>query len=496
MSLSPRTKKVILRLVIVVVLLGAFGAWFGWYKFFREEPEPRWASEAERFKYGSIGAEATRGLPFYIWLVLPRVFPEYVPGPGGYKAFGLVWEEGHEMPVGFTKRVIGFARVANNCAICHVGTWRTKADETPNVVVAAPAHSSDVQGLLRFLTKCGLDPRFTADNLLAEIDREVKLSLIDRLIYRFALIPLTRRALQQQNEQLKWMNRPGWPDWGRGRDDPMNLTKYFMTNMAVDNSTGQADFPSVWNLKVRKGDGLYLNWSCDTPAVRSVLIDSALGLGSAPDPNLPFDELQWSLKRRAWFLQRMEELDNFLSETPPPKYPFPIDAARAAQGKAVYDAQCASCHDVGQKFTNKPVPLAEIGTDVERANTWLQSAADEANRRVKEMGIDRKNMVKIEGYQSPPLDGIWMRAPYLHNGSVPTMRALLSPVAERPKVFHRGFDVYDPVNVGFVTDGFDTQRLGWKHDVNERGNGNQGHVYGTTLSAPEKDALLEYLKTL
>ncbi len=56
--------------------------------------------------------------------------------------------------------------------------------------------------------------------------------------------------------------------------------------------------------------------------------------------------------------------------------------------------------------------------------------------------------------------------------------------------------MYDPVNVGFVTSGFDTQRLGWKHDTSERGNGNQGHAYGTTLNANDKNALLEYLKTL
>jgi hypothetical protein len=204
MSLSPRTKKIILRCVVIVLILGGAGAWFGWYKFFREQPEPRWANDTERFKYGSIGAEATRGLPYYIWLVLPRMFPEFLPGAGGYKSFGLVWEQGQEMPVGFTKRVIGFPRVANNCAICHVGTWRSKEEETPNVVATAPAHSTDVQGLLRFLTKCGLDPRFTASNVLAEIDREVKLSFIDRLIYRFALVPLTRSALQQQNESLKW----------------------------------------------------------------------------------------------------------------------------------------------------------------------------------------------------------------------------------------------------------------------------------------------------
>jgi mono/diheme cytochrome c family protein len=494
--MNPHVKRKIIRVLLFLVVLGVAGGWFTYVKFFREDPEPVWANESERFKYGTIGAEATRGIPYYIWLVLPRIFSDYVPGPGGYKAFGLVWEEGHEMPVGFTKRVIGFPRVANNCAICHVGTWRSKEDETPHVIVAAPSHTTDVQGLLRFLTRCGSDPRFTASTILAEIDREVKLSVIDRLIYRFALIPLTRRALQQQEKQLAWMNRPGWPDWGRGRDDPMNLTKYFMTSMATDNTTGQADFPSVWNLKIRKGDGLFLNWSCDTPAVRSVLIDSALGLGSAPDPNLPFDELIWSWHRRSWFLQRMADLDNFLSELPPPKYPFSIDAKLVAQGKPLYTQHCSSCHDVGGRYTNKPVPLGEIGTDRERVDTWTQAAADEANRRVKEMGITRPNMDKIEAYQSPPLDGIWMRAPYLHNGSVPTLRDLLNSTGERPRVFYRGYDVYDPVKVGFVTSGFDTKRHGWKLDTTERGNGNQGHLYGTTLSPSEKDALLEYLKTL
>ncbi len=496
MPLSPRTKRKLLLAAAVLLALGVFVAWFSWRYFFREEPEPQWADQSERFKYGSIGAENTRGIPYYVWLVLPRVFPEHLPGPGGYKSFGLVWEEGREFPSGFTKRVIGFPRVANNCAICHTGTWRRSEDDTPQVVVAAPSHTTDIQALLRFLIACGEDPRFNASTLLAEIDREVKLSFIERQLYRFAIIPLTRRALLRQKDQLAWMNRPGWPDWGRGRDDPMNLTKYFMTSMAVDNTTGQADFPSVWNLKIRKGDGLYLNWSCDTPAVRSVLIDSALGLGTAPDATVPLDELNWSLKRRDWFVQRMAELDDFLSELPPPAYPFSIDKALADRGRPLYVQHCASCHEIGGQFTNKPVDPDEIGTDRERLDTWTQAAADEANRRVKEMGIDRPNMVRIVGYQSPPLDGLWLRAPYLHNGSVPTLRDLLNPAHERPTSFHRGYDVYDPVNVGFVTRGFDIARHGWKHDTTERGNGNQGHTYGTTLPPDEKNALLEYLKTL
>jgi hypothetical protein len=111
------------------------------------------------------------------------------------------------------------------------------------------------------------------------------------------------------------------------------------------------------------------------------------------------------------------------------------------------------------------------------------------------MGINRPNMVKQEGYCSPPLDGLWLRAPYLHNGSVPNMRELLEPVEKRTPVFYRGYDVYDPPNMGFITSGPEAERVGWKLDVNERGNGNKGHTYGADLTSNEKEALLEYLKT-
>ena len=131
--MSSKTKRKILITLIVLVVLGGAGGLFAWYKFFREEDQPPFADEIERFKYGSIGAEAGRGIPYWVWLVLPRIFPDLLPGPGGYKSFGLVWEEGKELPAGFSKKVVGFPRVANNCAICHVGTWRTKPDEVPHV---------------------------------------------------------------------------------------------------------------------------------------------------------------------------------------------------------------------------------------------------------------------------------------------------------------------------------------------------------------------------
>ena len=97
-------------IVLVLVLLAGVGAFGGWYKFFREEPQPEWitADPHMRFKYGSIGAEHDAGVPYWIWYVLPRMFPEKLPGPGGYASLGVWWEEGQELPIGFTKKVIGF----------------------------------------------------------------------------------------------------------------------------------------------------------------------------------------------------------------------------------------------------------------------------------------------------------------------------------------------------------------------------------------------------
>ena len=103
---------------------------------------------------------------------------------------------------------------------------------------------------------------------------------------------------------------------------------------------------------------------------------------------------------------------------------------------------------------------------------------------------------KTDGYANMPLDGLWLRAPYLHNGSVPTLRDLLKPPDQRPKVFFRGYDGYDYDNVGFVSSGPDAERFGSRYDTTVQGNNNSGHLYGTNLSQAEQDALLEYLKTL
>ncbi|HEY1764226.1 MAG TPA: hypothetical protein VGF85_04830, partial [Opitutaceae bacterium] len=106
---------------------------------------------------------------------------------------------------------------------------------------------------------------------------------------------------------------------------------------------------------------------------------------------------------------------------------------------------------------------------------------------------------KTNGYANQPLDGLWLRSPYLHNGSVPTVRDLLEPAAKRPKSFYRGYDVYDPKDLGYVsTVGTEGDRRYFAYDTTLPGNGNFGHegrYYGTDLSDDDKQALLEFLKT-
>ena len=145
---SPRYRLFIGPAILAAIAI--LGIAYGNYKFFREVPQvicgdveevnraALCASDAEEmFKYGSLGAEAERGVPYPLFHVLPRVFGDLLPGPGGYRAFGLAWEEGRELPVGFAKKTLGFPRITQNCAVCHASTYRVSATAKP-----APASAS------------------------------------------------------------------------------------------------------------------------------------------------------------------------------------------------------------------------------------------------------------------------------------------------------------------------------------------------------------------
>jgi len=447
----------------------------GWYKLFRVEPDISRSAE-EQFKYGSIGTEAANGLPYWIWLVLPRMFPEYLPGPGGYLSLGVAGEEGHEMPIGFTRKTIGFPRVGINCALCHTATFRTRVDEKPTIVLGGPAHQFDAQRYLRFLFDCANDPRFNSANVLAQIRPIHQLSFLDTELYRFLIIPQTRKALLQQRAANEWWNDR--PKWGRGRIDPFNPVKFGTLKLPIDNTIGNSDMAPIWNLRAHAGDAYH--WDGLNTVLRDVFLSSAIGDGAT---------------EQSVNLKGLAKIRRWLMNLPPPKYPFPIDQTSAARGRRSFNDRCASCHDPGQGRTGKVIPIDEIGTDRHRLDMWTKRAAATYNKFAKDYPWRFRGFRKTNGYVAVPLDGLWLRAPYLHNGSVPSLRDLLEPPPLRPKLFYRGYDVYDPEKVGFQSQGPDAVREGSRYDTSLPGNGNFGHAYGTDLPPQEKADLVEYLKT-
>jgi len=466
-----RRGRFVLGTAVVLALVGLIG----WYKLLREE-HIIYTSDVDYFKYGSVGVEAASGLPYTVWAVLPEVFADHVGGPGGYRAFGFVWENGHDTPIGLPVEVVGFQRVGLNCGLCHIGSVRESASSPRQVLIGAPNSTLDAQRYFRFLFGVAADARFTPDVLIPAIERHRAVSLLDRLLLRFLVIPQFRQALLEQKQQLWWMDTV--PDWGPGRVDPFNPAKVQLIHQPWDGSIGAARMVPLWDWNRRAYFGLHrdgLNTS-----LTEIFLNSGIGNGAT---NKTID------------LAGLNRLQNWVGDLKPPAYPFPIDRDLAAKGEPVFRDQCADCHAFGGAKTGEPIPAAWLVTDRHRLDSWTLQARDGFN------GLDDydwhySHFRKTSGYVAQALDGLWARAPFLHNGSVPTLADMLRPSADRPIKFTVGYDVFDQVGVGFVSTGAEAEAAGHLFDTTLPGNSNVGHLYGTTLPASDKRALLEYLKTL
>jgi len=455
---------------------------------------------AEHFKYGSIGSEPGVSLlqpiggalpPYWVFRALPSICSDKLPG--GYASLGLIFEPGHDLPIGISRRRrLGIDQLGFNCALCHANTVRDSPSAAPRIVLGMPANSLDLQKLVQFVTDCTLDNRLTADAVRGRLPKSGGPSLFERLLLRAGLIDrlkLQTMALRNRIEPIL----PGHvPDWGRGRVDTFNPYKAVQFNwrlqdLPLDERIGASDYPSLWNQKPR--EGLHLHWDGDNDSVDERNLSASLGAGVTP---VTVDHAS---------LQRIRD---WIWTLPAPKYPYPIDGPLAAQGASLYANQCLDCHGdnrfreglkVGEKV-GLVEPIDRIGTDRHRLDSYTAEFAANQYQLYPASPYRFTHFRKTEGYANQPLDGIWARAPYLHNGSVPTLRALLDEPEQRPTMFYRGNDVYDPANAGFVsTEPASQGRSFSRYDTTVAGNGNGGHRYGTTLSDEEKRALVEYLKT-
>jgi hypothetical protein len=482
------------RLFISILVLLALFLWLS-YAYSPSRPVV-YADPLEHFKYGSVGSDIENGLPLAILRVMPRMFPEYMPegAPRDLTAFGFIQEPGRDRPIGFSKRRRFIDLVGFNCAACHVGVVKESETAQARIIPGMPANTVNIQSLLNFMFACAADNRFNPDAVIAEIRKDERLNPLDRFLYRAAVTQM-KAGLLIRKAQLDRFLMPSHAEFGPGRVDTFNPYKvnqfsehYVGYKFTDDERFGTVDFPSIWNQHPR--EGMNLHWDGDNDSVGERNFSAAFGAGAT---------------RENIDINAMERVKDWIEYLPPPPYPFAksSDAAQVARGEQVYKQYCADCHAFGGKWTGQVTTLAEIGTDEHRFNSYTPSLVPIQREYGKNYPWQFTHFHKTDGYANAPLDGVWARAPYLHNGSVPTLYDLLTPADKRNggnPTFYSGHAVYDTTNVGFRTDVATTDgRKSFVYVISEPGNSNKGHTgarYGTELSEEDKRALIEYLKTL
>ena len=483
-----------LRNALIALLVLGVG---GWLLLARPVAQPHSNDPAWAFNHGSIGNEQTQGMPYWIWRVLPIVFSDLLPGDQrGIASVGVAWQPGTPLPIGFSQKTFGtIPRVAPNCAFCHQGSYRLDTYDPVSLVSGGAGNRVDAQGYMQFLADASDDDRFKASSLMPAIKARYDMPLWERLTYRYILIPQTRARLKAQAKTGLWAQSRD--PWGMGRADMVNMLKFSHMSLAEDRSNGTADIMPLWNLDTADAseqrrpalqwDGLQLDLA---DAITTGAIHSGVTAKTAY-------QASDALAGVADFARSNAAPASPFSSHRDPSDPLYVDAADVAAGKEIYQQQCATCHEADGARYRTVITAAEIGTDRARLDAWTLAA--EAGLSGYEDGHDwgLDHLQKTNGYLATDLTGLWLRAPYLHNGSVPNLTAMLTAPDQRPAQFWRGSDLVDAANGGFVStkDG-DPYRHAIPVDTTQPGNSNSGHSWGTTLGAADKKALLAYLKTL
>jgi hypothetical protein len=200
--------------------------------------------------------------------------------------------------------------------------------------------------------------------------------------------------------------------------------------------------------------------------------------------------------------RHMPDVLAYINSLQAPKYPKPVDETLAEKGRIIFNNHCSECHGTYGKEGNYPnllVPQSIIQTDsfLQAANYSNPEFVNWFNRSWFSSGPHPARLEPFKGYMAPPLDGVWITAPYFHNGSVPTLEAVLNSTV-RPKFWSRDFR--NPQ--------YDYENIGWKFTIHYKpsdrliynttlpGYGNYGHYFGDKLSTEERKVVIEYLKTL
>ncbi|MEA3211390.1 MAG: hypothetical protein QOE70_4447 [Chthoniobacter sp.] len=324
-----------------------------------------------------------------------------------------------------------------------------------------------------------------------------------------------------------WLSKPGHRlAGGFGRADDFGTARVELygaqdeRNMVAVNAP--VSTPPIWNIDRYA----WLHWNANTNSVIQRSIGESIGVGAPKDSVNIVNQM------------KIEQQVHKLTAPVWPDFFGKPDAAKVARGRELYNSHCAACHNpnkldekglvVFRLFTpeeigtdpndavnfDRPVfngtapeasfaqSIASLLTDLQQKAKAVMSPEDRAlmdELEKKQTPVKWRDTMKEIGraYPAKPLEGIWATAPFLHNGSVPTLYHLLRPEL-RPDSFPVGHKDFDPEHVGFETRPEKIHlapgQERWEFDTTLSGNRNTGHEYGAELSEEDCLALIEYLK--
>ena len=464
------------------------------------------------------------------------------------------------LPVGISfapSKISGIQMIGLNCTACHVGQIEyqgraTRIDGGPNMAlinkflqelaeetqktVASPARLTRFWQRVREVRDAR---RATEPDAIDESiwDRATRALGQNRGLLRARVNVL--RSIPTLNRSLGISTKEGYgrlDAFGIGRDELFGAIG--ANSLPAD---APVSFPHIWGMQFTG----WLQWGANTNSVMERNIGQALGVGAV------FDPTTFTSSVRVDNLHQLETLAYRLQPPSWPSYFPPIDQAKAARGQVHFTKYCVGCHETyttdGQLRDYQLFALAEVGTDpqtalnferlVQQADGTVQPfpyAALQLIKQIKavsykDLGLDQQKIDDWEArylrkqeptfraplldaekwpdtkgrkvYRSKTLVGIWATAPFLHNGSVPTIYDLLKPAAERPVTFALGQREYDPVKLGYQSDPskftLAPNLVPFQFDTRLGGNWNTGHEWRfyPELTDEIRYEIIEFLKT-
>lgn len=445
-------------------------------------------------------------------------------------AFGfLVQAQVQNMPVGVSDRPealpLGFThgtitpmagmpvQVANmGCAACHAGvTYNAEGRPDPKAAwIGAPNTSLNLEAYTRAIFRTLKTYQQTPDRLMeAVITLHPEMGWRERQTLRWVILPMVGARLDDITGDRPLPFSNGVP----GSTNGVAALKYVFNVPLLGGGSGDAGIVSIPDLGHRHwrnsllADGAYAIPQAERQAETTIADNTSEKRAALAAITTFFTVPSMGVHpdKAIEAIPVAEDIYTYLDQAYQSQ-PFPglIDTDLARAGATIYAAECSTCHgtythqDERPELVSFPNWMGNVGTDPLRAQAFTQELVETFQATPYR---DQIAVTRTGAYVAPPLDGLWASAPYLHNGSVPTLWHLLTPDA-RPETFELGGHMLDFTRVGVRLENgrYPADYVPFSQpvvlDTTQPGLGNQGHGFGATLSDGDKAALIEFLKQL